>query len=98
MKERVLYILAFKDEPLIKVGFSRNAYKRAIGLGSGRFDFSGSYLVSAKDDHAIALLERNLKTFFLAHQAISEEPMPNGNSETFHCGHPSENPSSDQGF
>jgi hypothetical protein len=84
MKQRILYILAFKDEPLIKVGFSANTYVRSLQLGSELFNFSESYAVSAADRAFIPLLERNLKTFFVSHKTAASDPLPNGNTETFH--------------
>jgi hypothetical protein len=83
MKHQILYILAFKDEPLIKVGLAVNARLRSLALGYRRFDFKESYLVRSKDQPCIRTLERNLKTFFAAHQVSSTCPMPNGNTETF---------------
>jgi hypothetical protein len=42
MKQQILYILAFKDEPLIKVGLAVNARMRSLALGCRRFDFKES--------------------------------------------------------
>jgi hypothetical protein len=78
-----LYILVFKNEPLIKVGLSIDAYRRSLGLGFGRFDLKDSYLVRARDQSAISLLERNLKTFFSGHQVAPSQPLSSGNTETF---------------
>jgi hypothetical protein len=78
-----LYILAFKNEPLIKVGLSIDAYMRSLALGFDRFDFKGSYMVQARDQSSISVLERNLKTFFSANRVSSSEPLSSGNTETF---------------
>jgi hypothetical protein len=78
-----LYILAFKNEPLIKVGLSIDAYMRSLALGFDRFDFKGSYMVQARNQAAISVLERNLKTFFSANRVSSSEPLSSGNTETF---------------
>jgi hypothetical protein len=83
MKDQFLYILAFKDEPLIKVGLAYNIQFRSRSLGPQRFDFRESYLVRSKDQTCIRTLERNIKTFFAAHQVSSETPLANGNTETF---------------
>jgi len=78
-----LYILAFKNEPLIKVGLSIDAYMRSLVLGFDRFDLKGSYLVQARNQSSISLLERNLKTFFSTHQVAPPQPLSSGNTETF---------------
>jgi hypothetical protein len=83
MQEQILYILAFRDEPLVKVGLAANIHFRSRALGSGRFDFKESYLVRSKNKPCIRTLERNLKTFFAPHQVSSAKPMLNGNTETF---------------
>jgi hypothetical protein len=61
-----LYILAFRNEPLIKVRLSIDAYMRSLALGFDRFELKSSYLVQARDQGSISLLERNLKTGNLA--------------------------------
>jgi hypothetical protein len=78
-----LYILAFKNEPLIKVGLSIDAYMRSLALGFDRFDLKRSYLVEARDRSSISVLERNLKTFFSTHQVVPPQPLSSGNTETF---------------
>ena len=44
-----LYILAFKNEPLIKIGLSRDTYMRSSTLGLARFDLKNSCLVHARE-------------------------------------------------
>jgi hypothetical protein len=78
-----LYILAFKNEPLIKVGLSKDAYVRSLSLGFDRVDFKRSYIVQARDQAAISVLERNLKTFFSTQRVSPSEPLSSGNTETF---------------
>jgi hypothetical protein len=78
-----LYILAFKNEPLIKVGLSKDAYVRSLSLGFERVDFKRSYIVQARDQAAISVLERNLKTFFSTQRVLPSEPLSSGNTETF---------------
>jgi hypothetical protein len=79
-----LYMLVFRDEPLIKVGLARDTYLRAASLGVERFDFKASYMVQARDQRAIRALEGNLKIFFAEHQMASPTPLSSGNTETFH--------------
>src|ERR1700726_2278760 len=83
MKKQNLYILAFKDEPLIKVGLSVDAYMRSLALGFDRFDLTSSYMVRSRDQSSISILERNLKTFFSTHQIEPPQPLSSGNTETF---------------
>jgi hypothetical protein len=83
MKKQNLYILAFKDEPLIKVGLSVDAYMRTLALGFDRFDLKSSYMVRSRDQSSISILERNLKTFFSTHQVAPPQPLSSGNTETF---------------
>ena len=45
MKKQDLYILAFKKDPLIKVGLAGDPSLRVAALGLDRFDLSASYLV-----------------------------------------------------
>jgi len=78
-----LYILAFKNEPLIKIGLSRDTYMRSSTLGLARFDLKNSCLVHARDQSAISALERNLKTFFAAKRVSPSQPLSSGNTETF---------------
>jgi hypothetical protein len=46
-----LYILTFKNEPLIKVGLSIDAYMRSLALGFDRFDLKGTYRGSDEKAH-----------------------------------------------
>ena len=84
MKQKNLYILAFKDQSLIKVGVSADIHLRSLALGSECFDFTRSYVVRSRDQPSIVLLERNLKTFFSAHRVAPLQPLSSGNTETFH--------------
>src|SRR5271165_170743 len=83
MKKQDLYILAFKKDPLIKVGLAGDPSLRVAALGLDRFDLSASYLVRCQDQSCIRILERNLKTFFAEHQVAPEQEMSSGNTETF---------------
>ena len=83
MKKQFLYILSFRDEPLIKVGLADSADKRFLALERDRFDLRGSYMVQSADESSIRTLEKNLKTFFSADQCVSDKPVIKGNTETF---------------
>jgi hypothetical protein len=83
MKKQFLYILSFRDEPLIKVGLADSAEKRFLALERDRFDLRESYMVQSADESWIRTLEGNLKTFFSADQRVSDKPVINGNTETF---------------
>ena len=83
MKKQFLYILSFRDEPLIKVGLADSADKRFLELERDRFDLRESYMVQSADESWIRTLEGNLKTFFSADQWVSDKPVINGNAETF---------------
>jgi hypothetical protein len=63
MTKQSLYILAFKDEAVIKVGLAIDPWLRIAALGSARFDLSASYLVQCRDKSAVRTLERMLKIF-----------------------------------
>jgi len=80
MKKQFLYILSFRDEPLIKVGLADSADERFLALERDRFDLRGSYMVESADESWIRTLERNLKTFFSADEWVSDKPVINGNT------------------
>jgi hypothetical protein len=82
-----LYLLVFKDEPLVKVGVTmQEGAHRWLQLGSvERFDFSRSFVVCAKDPAVIRLLEHNLKVLFAKYRRDAQVPLSSGNTEVF-CG------------
>ena len=81
--QQSLYILVFKNEPLIRVGLAGGPWLRIAALGADRFDLSASYLVQCRDKSAVRTLERMLKTFFTDHQVTPEKELSSGNTETF---------------
>lgn len=83
MKDQHLYILAFRDEPLIKVGISAEPLSRWSQLGDSRFDFTRSCLVRAKNSSLIRVLERSLKVAFADHRQDLQTQLPSGNTEVF---------------
>ena len=85
MTKQSLYILAFKDEAVIKVGLAIDPWLRIAALGSARFDLGASYLVQCRDKSAVRTLERMLKTFFNDHRVTPEKELSSGNTETFHA-------------
>jgi hypothetical protein len=78
----LLYILAFKDEPLIKIGITRNISCRLVQLG-GRFDLNKSYAVTATDENCVKLLERNLRAIFAEQRASATIALSSGNTEIY---------------
>jgi hypothetical protein len=87
--EEVLYILLFKDEPLLKVGHSVHVANRIISLGRlNRFDLNHSYLVhSGMNGLFIPALEREIIRRF---QTFQQDPRESlcwkkkwGHSEVF---------------
>jgi hypothetical protein len=81
-----LYLLAFKKEPLIKVGISLDPVVRWSQLDDDRFDFSRSCLVRAKDPDLIRTLERSLKAAFVDSQRDQRDsgtPLGSDNTEIF---------------
>ena len=83
MQHYHLYILAFRDEPIIKVGIAEKPKSRFRQLGLDRFDFSKSYLVQAQNRVVITLLERSLKVLLGEHRRESVRPLESGNTEIF---------------
>jgi hypothetical protein len=79
----VLYLLAFKDEPLIKVGVSAEPLSRWSQLGDARFDFARSWVVRARNPSLIRALERSLKAAFADHRQDLQARLPSGNTEVF---------------
>jgi Meiotically up-regulated gene 113 len=78
-----VYILSLKDEPIVKVGRSVDIVQRARELGINRFDLEKSYSIRTTKEIACEL-ERELKRQFAPMQLVSEKPLKNANSETFH--------------
>jgi hypothetical protein len=81
----VLYMLVFRDEPLVKVGVSAQPDARWSQLGDNRFDLAHSYLVRAENPKYIRLLEHILKVLFAEHRRDAQVPLSSGNTEVF-CG------------
>jgi T5orf172 domain len=77
-----VYLLAFKNEPLIKIGITEDISSRVEAL-NGYFDLGESYSVSATDRRHARLLERNLHTLFLKERASAGDPLTSGNTEIF---------------
>ena len=76
IQHHYLYILQFKDEPLVKIGISRNPSSRFSELGETRFNYAKSYLVRAKSEAIINMLEKTRQSrgrLFRGHQ---DEPVP----------------------
>lgn len=63
MEKQSLYILAFKDEDVIKVGLAGDPWLRIAALGPARFDLGASYRVQCRNQSSVRTLERMLKTF-----------------------------------
>jgi len=61
--QQSLYILVFKNEPLIKVGLAGGPWLRIAALGADRFDLSASYLVQCRDQSGVRTLDRMLKNW-----------------------------------
>lgn len=77
-----MYLLAFKNEPLVKIGITEDVSSRVENLG-GYFDLSESCLVTATDRRHARLLERNLHALFLEQRASADDPLTSGNTEIF---------------
>jgi hypothetical protein len=77
-----VYLLAFKNEPLTKIGITEDLASRVDAL-NGHFDLRESYLVTATDRRHARLLERNLHTLFLGQRASASDPLTSGNTEIF---------------
>ena len=67
---RVLYILRFRHEELIKIGFTIDVTKRIYDLG-GSFDLAESYIAISTDSKCVRLIERSLHAIFAKHSAES---------------------------
>jgi hypothetical protein len=67
----------------VKVGRSVDIVQRARELGINRFDLEKSYSIRTTKEIACEL-ERELKRQFAPMQLVSEKPLKNANSETFH--------------
>jgi hypothetical protein len=59
MTKQSLYILAFKDEAMIKVGLAGDPWLRIASLGSARFDLSASYLIRCRDQSGVRVAGRD---------------------------------------
>jgi hypothetical protein len=81
----LLYVLVFRDEPLIKIGIARDVAARVAALGNDRFNLAESYCVTASDNNCIRLLEKNRHAIFAEHRAIARSPLTSGNTEIFHA-------------
>ena len=87
MTDQALYILTFKDESLIKVGYSVDIYRRAKEMAAfERFNLQASYMVSAKNRHWICYLELILKEQFQEERGVPRNPLRGGlTSEIFNA-------------
>jgi hypothetical protein len=78
-----VYILSLKDEPIVKVGRSVDIVQITRELGINRFNLEKSYSIRTSKEIACEL-ERELKRKFAQVRLVSEKPLKNANSETFH--------------
>jgi hypothetical protein len=79
---QALYILAFRDEPLIKIGVARNVLRRIEQLKAD-FNLEESYLITSPKKGCTRLLERNLHAAFSSYATPAVNRLTSGNTETF---------------
>jgi DNA-binding transcriptional regulator YiaG len=82
----LLYILVFANEPLIKIGITRDLVQRLRGL-QGEFNLAESFFVTASDPSCVRLVEKNLHAIFAEYRAYAQSPLASGNTEIFKAAH-----------
>jgi hypothetical protein len=78
-----LYLLVFREEPLVKVGYSKNIYLRAQDLGISRFNLRKSYSIRCRLRWFASTVEMQVKRRFADYQIVSMNPLRGANTETF---------------
>jgi hypothetical protein len=73
----------FKDQPLFKLGYSRDILMRADHFGSRLFDLKSSCLVQSNDRREVVALEKTLKRSFTEYRKQPVPPLRDGNKEVF---------------